>query len=605
MTLDRLSLDGLSPGSTPKKVRFALVGDAAEMARPRLGEWYRFKARLGPPLGPVEPDGFDFRRRAYFEQLGGVGYTDQAPRRIEAPGASADRGWSAGVARLRDRIGEALRMREPGSVGAVMAALLVGDRSGLTPETVSALRDANLAHLLAISGMHMGMLCLTLFAGIRVLCALHPVTASAWPMKKAAAIAALLAGAAYLVLSGATVPTQRAFLMAAVAFSAILVDRPPVTMRAVALAASLILMWRPESLFDAGFQLSFAATLAMVAFYETTRPFWRARAVQRGRVVRFSTAVLALLATSLIAGLATGPFSAGIFNRVSLVGLPANLLAVPIMGLWVMPAGLVAGLLAPFGAEALPLRIMAGGVDIILGIAETASSVPGSASAVVAPPGGAVPLLSIGGLWLCLWRSDVRFFGCIPIVLSLALWHHSSRPDVLIAPGGRLIGVTSEIGRWVDRERGQSYAAQTWLRRDGEEPDQSLASTRLEAMRTAWGYTVPLPQGWRLKTVLKRQFSQRRQEELCTDRTVLVAPRMTLHLVRPSALPLSTVSSSLEGTGTPGCLWLDRKMLSELGPIALSWSAQPVSGGPSIAAVPRYGAWPWSQAQPVQPSKPE
>lgn len=158
-----------------------------------------------------------------------------------------------------------LQQRIPGETGGFAAAITAGDRSGVGEQTLTALRQSNLAHLLAISGLHMGLLTGFVFAAVRVLFCLVPPVALRWPVKKLAALAALAAGAGYLMLSGGNVATERAFVMVAVMLGAVLLNRRAITLRAVAVAALIVLLRRPESLLSPGFQMSFAATAALVA----------------------------------------------------------------------------------------------------------------------------------------------------------------------------------------------------------------------------------------------------------------------------------------------------------------------------------------------------
>ena len=159
-------------------------------------------------------------------------------------------------------------LQRQGRGGAVAAALVTGDRSAISRDTLSAMRDSGLAHLLAISGLHMGLVAAILFFGLRTLLALSERLALFYPIKKWAAAAALVGGFAYLVLTGGTIPTQRAFLMTGLVLVAVFLDRTAISMRLVAWAAAGILLIAPESLLSASFQMSFAAVVAFVAVYE-------------------------------------------------------------------------------------------------------------------------------------------------------------------------------------------------------------------------------------------------------------------------------------------------------------------------------------------------
>ncbi|KKK80916.1 hypothetical protein LCGC14_2818710, partial [marine sediment metagenome] len=215
-------------------------------------------------------------------------------------------------------------------------AILTGDRSGMGRDTLQALRDSNLAHLLAISGLHMGLLTGVVFSALRFALALIPALALGHPVKKYAAVGALLAGAGYLALSGGNVATQRAYIMVAVVLGAVLLDRRALTLRGVALAATIVLVLRPEALTGPGFQMSFAATTALIAVFRLMRDSGGPRAP------RLLQPVLALVVSSGVAGAATAPIAAAHFNQIAKFGLVANLLSVPLMGTLVMPAAVLA-----------------------------------------------------------------------------------------------------------------------------------------------------------------------------------------------------------------------------------------------------------------------
>ncbi|MCK4713372.1 MAG: ComEC/Rec2 family competence protein, partial [Marinosulfonomonas sp.] len=258
LTLDRVVLERLPAWRTPAKVRVALHSKDVFIT-PESGMTVMMTGHLSPPQGPVEPDGFDFQRMAWFQSLGAVGYT-RSPVLMLAP---ADQGRGGlFIHRLRMRISTGVQAIMPGDAGAFAAAILTGDRSGMRREVLGQLRASNLAHLLAISGLHMGLLTAFVFGALRYGLALVPVINLRWPIKKIAAAMSLVAAAGYLALSGGNVATERAFIMVAVMLVAVLFDRRALTLRAVALAAIIVLVRRPEALTGPGFQMSFAATTA-------------------------------------------------------------------------------------------------------------------------------------------------------------------------------------------------------------------------------------------------------------------------------------------------------------------------------------------------------
>ena len=264
LTLDQPRLERMSPDRMPRKLRISLPDGVTEAPPP--GTRVMLTGHLGPPPGPSEPGGFDFRRAAWFESLGAIGYT-RNPVMVAAP---PEPGGALRLHRLRMKMSAAMQDRIGGQAGAVASALMTGDRSGISEATNRMMRDSNLFHIISISGLHMGMLAGFVYAATRLLVVAFQALGGrghTLPAHKLAAVVAILAAAAYLWLSGGGVATERAFLMVAVMLGAILADRRALSLRTVALAAVVILALAPEALLTPGFQMSFAATVALIVIY--------------------------------------------------------------------------------------------------------------------------------------------------------------------------------------------------------------------------------------------------------------------------------------------------------------------------------------------------
>jgi len=465
LTLDRVVLARVAPADTPRRVRVSLHG-AGGIAVPEPGAVVQMTAHLSGSGGPVEPGGFDFRRHAWFLKLGAVGYTRAPVVLWHAPEGGVP------VFALRRALSARVQTAIPGEPGAFAAAVIAGDRSGMGQESLTALRHANLAHLLAISGLHMGLLAGFVFAVLRTGLALIPTLALRWPVKKIAAVCALVVAAGYLALSGGNVATERAFVMVAVALVAVLLDRRALSLRAVAVAALIVLVLRPEALMGPGFQMSFAATTALVAAFAALR--------DRGGLPgpRWLQGGLSLLISSAVAGAATAPIAAAHFNLFSHYGLAANLVSVPLMGLLVIPAAVVGVLLMPLGFDAVPFWAMEQGLRWILFVAQTVSAWPGAVGHVVAPSGAVLPLLALGGLMVMLWQGRGRWVGLLPMAAAMAVWMQSARPPVLVAPEGALVGVMTAEGRALSKAKGAGFVAGVWLENDGDGADQVAGAAR-------------------------------------------------------------------------------------------------------------------------------
>lgn len=528
LLLDRLTIYGMEPEWTPERVRLTVL-DGEHSMMPIPGARIRTYATLMPNGEPVEPGAFDFRRRAYFERLGGVGLVRGAVLLVptEANGGVGDRLF-VWLQRQRDRLSRGLRDALPGRQGAFAAAIIVGDRSGIEEVDAEALRASNLAHLLAISGLHMGILTGLIFSLSRLFLALIPWISLNVSTKKSAAVVALLAGAGYLALSGATVATQRAFIMVAVAFAAVLMDRPALTLRALALAAAIVLAVRPISLLDVGFQMSFAATAALVSGFEYLRSRRQDQERPKRGWIGWGVRIVALyvggvIISSILAGVATAPIAAYHFNRTAPYGLLSNLLALPVMGFVIAPAACMAAVLAPLGIANIALDVMGQGIEQVLRTAHWVSGLPGSVRMIPEAPGPVLALVALGGLWLFVWRGAWRLAGLIPIAVAMVLWARpADRPDILIAPGAALIGIMGEDGRILDHPTTQGFAAKSWLRRDGDTAEQEQAAQRPGLVRGN-GELRGEVGGWSVHVVWNRKVSDEMLAEFCTARTILIA----------------------------------------------------------------------------------
>jgi competence protein ComEC len=404
----------------PVRLRVSLSKGAPPLT---VGDRILVLANLSPPSGPAAPGAFDFQRVAWYMQLGAVGYA-------LAPAVVIDHGKPSGLVRLvdalradiTDRILKAL----PRAEGGVVAALLTGEQSAVDKDIAQAMRDSGLAHILSISGLHIVFVVGLVMGLIRYAIALVPPLALRVDAKKIAAVFALAAALFYTALAGAPVPAQRACAMAAFALLAILLDRTALSLRLVAWSAIIVLIAAPESLTGASFQMSFSAVIALIAAWEMGAG-WRRRLHDRAEqrrhrwLWRALVALGASLATTFIASVATGAFAAYHFNRLSLLGVVANLLGVPLTGFWIMPWGLLAMLLMPFGLERVALVPMGWGVDGLNSIAFHVAAWPQAATLVPSLPGASLWLMTLGGLWFCLWRRRWRLAGLPVVAVALML----------------------------------------------------------------------------------------------------------------------------------------------------------------------------------------
>jgi competence protein ComEC len=393
-------------------------------------------------------------------------------------------------------------MPDPDAAG-VAVAFVTGSQTAVPNASLIAMRNSGLAHLLSVSGLHIGLAVGILFFLTRAGLALIAPIALRWPIKKWAAGLALLGAGFYMLLSCASVPVVRSFLMAGIVLLAILADRQAITMRPVAIAAVVVLLIWPDSFIGPSFQLSFAAIVALIAVWEEISPRRTREAGPARRSLRW---LFDLALSSVIATLATAAFGIYHFNRLTGYGVVANMLAVPITGFWVMPWLIVALLLMPFGLESWALAPAGWGISAILWTAQNVAAWPGAVSLVPAMPPLGLGLISFGGLWLCFWRRRWRYLGLAGVGAGLATILFVRAPDILVSEDAKLVAITEGDGSLrLSTARADRFAATEWLRRMGQDQriswlaavdgaDPRLACNQGDCRFVAAGQTVAILQ---------------------------------------------------------------------------------------------------------------
>jgi competence protein ComEC len=456
---------GLDPAATPHRLRATLRGDP-----PPPGAPVRLFAILNPPPAPASPGAYDFGRNAWFEGMGGVAFALGETR----PALLDDAPWRLRLAMavngIRYRLAQRIVARLGQRNGGIAAAMTTGHETWIQREDLQVMRDSGLAHILSISGLHMAIVGGFAFFLVRLGVAVWPWLALRVPGKKVAAVAGLIAVFSYLVLSGAPPPAERAAITASIAFAAILLDRQAITMNALATAAFVVLLLQPEAIVTPGFQMSFAATAALVALSEVwprrvrelSAP-WAIVAVQRA-----GSWIAAACAASLVAGLATGPFAMQYFNRTAVYGLLANLGTSPVADFVMMPALALGAMLEPLGLGGPFLWLAARAIEMMMAIGTTVAGLPGAVKTVSSAPTVALPVAFLGVLFVCLWRGRLRWLG-LPFAAAVLIWPRGPVPDLWIGDGGTNAAVVVGEQAMIMRPGVRTFATDLWSRRRGLE----------------------------------------------------------------------------------------------------------------------------------------
>ncbi len=466
------ALQGARIEGRPERVRLSVRRGTA----PPAGAFVAVKALLDPPLQPLEPGSYDFARDLYFQGIGASGFVRGAVTIVKPPaGAGLLQRADAVVQQMRDAIDARIRAVLPGDRGAIAAMLIDGRRDSIDPHLYDAMFVSGIGHVLSISGYHMAVVAGVVFFAFRAALALIPGLAERRPIKKWAALAALVVTAFYLLLSGNQVATQRSFIMIAVVLIGVLFDRPTLTMRTLTIAAFVVLLFAPEAVVHPSFQMSFAATLALIAAYGRGIGLKRA-----GSDSSFGTRaalwgvneIASLVVASLVAGLATTPYAAFHFHRIAPYGVLANLLAMPVVSVWVMPMGILGVVALPFGFDAECWRQMGHGIDWMDTVALWVASLPGAFGRVTSFGTGPLLLATLSLLVIGLFKTPLRLAG-VPLALVAILWAAcGARPDVLVADDARTFAVRGADGRLaIHHTGGDTFATREWLAADADGRD--------------------------------------------------------------------------------------------------------------------------------------
>jgi len=426
------------------------------------GDTVRLRVLIRPPSSPAYPGGWDLQRDAYFSGLGGYG---MALGPIEMLQHSPPLGPGAWIRWLRDTVQHRILAVLPGAPGGIAATLLTGITAAIPEPDRAAFRDSGLAHLLAVAGLHIGIVMGLMLGFARTALALSERASLFWPCKEIAALVALICGGFYLLMTGVHLPILRSFAMACLFTLAVLAGRRAISVRGLALAGVAIMAIEPWEVVGVSFQMSFSAVLALIAGYEAMRP-WLLRLKTApiwgegkwGRRLALHVAALAL--TSLLAGTASAPYGAYHFGRVQVYFVLSNMVAVPLTAMWVMPAGLIALALMPFGLEALALVPMGWGVEAILWIAHAATNLPAATFAVPHMPAWGLIAVSLGIAWLGIWRTSWRLAGVVAIGLGLVSPAFEQPPDILVSSDARLIALRTPDGAFLQQTDGGSRFVQ-------------------------------------------------------------------------------------------------------------------------------------------------
>jgi competence protein ComEC len=551
------AIEGLQPAQTPKFIRIAHRAEITVGP----GRNVSCLAVLSPPPRPVVPGDYEFHRDAWFRQLGGVGFAAGTCRPLPQPAtADARQAVERWIGAARRGIAEHVNEAAGPGGGGMSAAMVVGDRSFLSAEDSDALRDSGLAHLLSISGVHMVLAGGIFFFLIRLVWPLWEGLALRVPAVKAAALGAIIAVTLYFAISGASVATQRAFVMAIIAFGAKLFDRPAISLRSLAVALVAVVLLQPESVATPGFQMSFGASAALIALYE----IWpkMETSIGRGLFARVGGWIIGAVATSVAASAATMPFALHHFDRTAVMSVVANIVSTPIVSLWTTPAAAGAVLAAPFGWDEPFLWLMGKSLEVVLWVARWCAAFDPPIDMPRLPVAG-LALASGALLAFCVLRGPARLVALAPLAGAVGLWVTAPRTAALVAGDGTVF-VRAEEG-WIELTdwRGENGLDPMTVRGAKSKPDCAGRGAACELGGRYGTWRVEPVAGGAMEALAVAQAEAARVEAERVEAARLEAARATD--------PAGTVAAGRDAGGPP------------LGAPAPDAGAGAASAGPSPA----------------------
>jgi ComEC/Rec2-related protein len=469
----RLLLSGIKDKNL-KYIRLTTRGKLDPDIQP--GDIISISAVLKPLPLPAAPSSYDFARFAFFEEIGATGFVAGEIKIVQK---GKQLGILKDISRLRQNLSNHFIEIMGQRAGGIAAALLVGKRESIDNDLLAAIRNSGLAHLLAVSGLHITLVSGFAFVMICSLLALSEHIALRFNVRKLAAVISIFCSLAYLMISGAAVSAKRAFLMTCMFFLAMIIDRISISMRSVAFAALIILLFYPESISRPGFQMSFAAVVSLIAFYDFMKargdrdiighpvPLKIQRTMDRDGIKNntFVSYFRNVVLSSLVATFATSVYSIYHFNHFSVAGIFSNLIAIPLFAFWIMPIGMIAICCIKF--TNIFLLLMKYGIDLLIYIAETAAHFPYASLNITEISSLCLCIITIGGLWLCLWRSGLRLFGIPLIIFGIFLGYIHKPPDVLV--NEKMAAVRLEDNKLYFLKKARSnFTNRIWLQRNGQ-----------------------------------------------------------------------------------------------------------------------------------------
>lgn len=422
----------------------------------KIGDQVKLSAKLFPPKIAPSEYAYDFARIAYYQKISATGF---ATSKIVLYKKAEARKFQEYIESFRQYIYENLQQNTKKPHADIISALLIGKKNGIDQKTMNAIRDSGIAHLFAISGLHLSFVAGLFFIVFRNLFAISETLTLKYNTKKISAFFTILPTTFYLLITGMQISAQRAYIMVILVLVAIIIERKYRGLIAIAFAASVILIVEPEAILKPGFQMSFSAVLALVASYQIN-----ANKLFKIKIIKY---FVSIMISSVIASLATVPYTIYNFNYFSISGIITNLVAIPIVTLIIIPLGIIYVLLIPLGTQWIITPLMERPIDSVLYITNAIANLQYLVIPIRTFPASSIIIITLGLLWLCLWERNWRFFGIFFILLGIFSSAMYRTPDILVSADNLAVKEGDNLLYSLTRKN-RNFVIKTWAKQNGQ-----------------------------------------------------------------------------------------------------------------------------------------
>ncbi len=445
----------------PKLIRISTNFDISDI---RIGDQVRVYVNLMPPPKPTLPGGFDYSEYAYFKQIGAIGYTIGKIKKVTQE-VSDDSELKLNI--IRDKIAQKIRSNMSQRAASIAEGMLIGNIGAINKLDYEAIRIAGLAHIIAISGMHIVVVVGLVFISTRFLISSIPYLAVNFNLKKIAAFCAIILSYGYLLISGSPVSAQRAFIMSALVLLGIILDRKTNPLRSIAWATTVILLVTPEAIKTASLQMSLAACISLITSFEYLQSFASKFTKQTPRIKKILFYMMSITFSTVIAGVATAFFVIYHFNQFSTYSVLANMVAIPLSDFFIMPLGIISIILMPLGLEQITLCILEPGINFLIDYAKFISSIPLASFYIPSFSNKGIILISFGGLLLTLFKTRLKYLGLVVILCGISSIRDQVIPDIIVAGNGKVFAVLENETIFLSNKNKARFMVKTWVEKLG------------------------------------------------------------------------------------------------------------------------------------------